>query len=178
MSTKHLPPHLQRRSFLRLGLGAAAVLAVAGGSAVLLTTPGVVDGKLSAPARAVLRSVALAILADLLPTEAAACSAELDASLQRTDALLAAVPAAARDEASQLLALLGTSVGRRTLAGLATPWEQADSAEVLAALQSMQASSVPLRVQAYQGLHDLVCLPYFASAQAWKALGYPGPISV
>lgn len=178
MSTKHLPPHLQRRSFLRLSAGAAVVLALAGGSAALLTTPGLVDGKLSEPARAVLRSVAVAVLADLLPSEVSARTAELDAALQRTDTLLAAVPAAARDEASQLLALLGTSLGRRTLAGLATPWEQASAPEVLAALQSMQASSVPLRVQAYQGLHDLVCLPYFAGAQAWTALGYPGPTPV
>lgn len=172
---KHLPPHLQRRSFLRLGLGTAVVLAVAGGSVALLTTPGVADGKLSAPARGVLRSVAVAVLADLLPSDASARSAELDAALQRTDALLQALPAHARDEVSQLLALLASSVGRRTLAGLATPWEQAPTPEVLAALQSMQASSVPLRVQAYQGLHDLVCLPYFAGAQAWTALGYPGP---
>ena len=36
---KHLPPHLQRRSFLKLGIGAAVVLAVAGGAVALIKPP-------------------------------------------------------------------------------------------------------------------------------------------
>lgn len=178
MSTKHLPPHLQRRSFLRLGLGAAVVLAVAGGTAALMTTPALVDGRLSAPARGLLHSVATAVLADLLPSDPAQRQRVLEQALQRADTLMAHLPAHARDEASQLLALLSTSVGRRTLAGLQVPWEQASPGEVLEALRAMQTSSLPLRVQAYQGLHDLVCVPYFSGPDAWGAIGYPGPVTV
>lgn len=178
MSNKHLPPHLQRRSFLRLSVGAAVVLAVAGGTAALMTTPGVVDGRLSAPARGLLHSVAAAVLADLLPSDPAQRHAVLEKAMHRADALIAHLPEHARDEASQLLALLATSVGRRTLAGLESPWEQASPSEVLAALKAMQASSLPLRVQAYQGLHDLVCIPYFSGTEAWAAIGYPGPVTL
>lgn len=175
---KHLPPHLQRRSFLRLGLGTAALLALAGGTAIWLMEPGVANGRLSASARTVLRSLAPAILADLLPSDAPARATLLEATLDQTERLLAQVPQAARDEASQLLALLATVPGRRLLAGLATPWEQASAAEVAAALGGMRASGQTLRIQAYQGLHDLVCFPFFTQPQAWAAIGYPGPSAV
>ena len=54
---KHLPPHLQRRSFLKLGIGAAVVLAVAGG-AVALIKPGLVNGRLSPSARLLMGLIA------------------------------------------------------------------------------------------------------------------------
>ena len=56
------PPHLQRRTFLKLGVASAVVLAVAGG-AVALIQPGLIDGKLSAPTRLVMDRVAQAMLA-------------------------------------------------------------------------------------------------------------------
>ena len=39
----------------------------------------------------------------------------------------------------------------------------------------MRSSSVSLRVQAYQGLHDIVCASYFSGQESWAVLGYPGP---
>ena len=58
----HRPPHLRRRSFLKLGIGSAIVLAVAG-STIALMKPGLIDGKLSPSARLVLTRVAQAMLA-------------------------------------------------------------------------------------------------------------------
>ena len=57
---------MQRRTFLKLGIGSAVVLAAAGG-AVALLQPGLVKGKLSDPARLVLRRVAQAMLVGSLP---------------------------------------------------------------------------------------------------------------
>ena len=59
---------MQRRTLLKLGIGSAIVLAAAGG-AVALLQPGLVNGKLSAPARLVLRRVAQAMLAGTLPVD-------------------------------------------------------------------------------------------------------------
>jgi hypothetical protein len=49
---------------------------------------------------------------------------------------------------------------------------------MVTALQSMRTSGMDLRIQAYQGLHDLVCVPYFAGQESWALLGYPGPVAV
>ena len=40
------------------------------------------------------------------------------------------------------------------------------------------ASGTELRIQAYQGLHDIVFVPYFSGEESWKTIGYPGPRAV
>jgi len=96
----------------------------------------------------------------------------------RIDALVQALPPHAQAELSQLLGLLGTGVGRRTLAGLAPDWRSASVAEVQQALQSMRTSRLALRLQSYQALHDIVGAAYFSDASTWPTLGYPGPLTI
>jgi len=168
---------MQRRTLLKLGIGSAIVLAAAGG-AVALLQPGLVNGKLSDPARLVLRRVAQAILAGSLPADAAAQEASLLTYLERTDAFIAGTPQTVQAELSQLFALLPTMAGRRGIVGLSATWESATVAEVGEALQAMRASATELKQQAYLGLHDLVCAPYFSGEESWAVLGYPGPAAV
>jgi hypothetical protein len=160
-----------------LGIGSALVLAAAGG-AVALLQPGLVKGKLSAPARLVLRRVAQAMLAGTLPAEAGAQDAALAALLTRADDFIAGTPQAVQAELSQLFALLPTMAGRRGIVGLSATWESATVAEVGEALQAMRASGTELKQQAYLGLHDLVCAPYFSGEESWAVLGYPGPTAL
>lgn len=174
---KHLPPHLQRRSFLKLGIGAAVVLAVAGG-AVALIKPGLVNGRLSPSARLLMARVGQAMLQGTLPADALEQQRAIDAVLQRTDDFTAGLPAHVQAELSQLLGLLATAAGRRGIVGLSASWEDATVAETSAALQSMRASGTELRIQAYQGLHDIVFVPYFSGEESWKTIGYPGPRAV
>jgi hypothetical protein len=174
---KHLPPHLQRRSFLKLGIGAAVVLAVAGG-AIALIKPGLVNGRLSPSARLLMTRVGEAMLQGNLPTEATAQQSAINAVLQRTDAFTSGLPDHVQAELSQLLGLLATAAGRRGIVGLSAPWEDATVAETTAALQAMRASGMALKIQAYQGLHDIVFVPYFSGEESWKTLGYPGPTPV
>lgn len=174
---KHLPPHLQRRSFLKLGVGAAVVLAVAGG-AIALIKPGLVNGRLSPSARVLMARIGQAMLQGTLPAEPQAQQRAIDAVLQRTDDFTAGLPEHVQAELSQLLGLLATAAGRRGIVGLSTSWEDATVAETSAALQAMRASGTALRVQAYQGLHDIVLVPYFSGEESWQALGYPGPKAV
>jgi hypothetical protein len=168
---------MRRRSWLKLGVGAAAVLAL-GGGAVALVTPGLAQGRLTPDARVVVRAVATGVLDGVLPSQAAQRGPALDALLARVDTLVGALPVHAQGELSQLLALLATGVGRRSLAGLGTAWPDASVAQVQAALQSMRTSSLALRQQSYLGLHDIVGAAYFSDPSTWGALGYPGPVEV
>ncbi len=168
---------MQRRTLLKLGIGAAAVLAVAGGGVALLQ-PGLRGGRMSAAAREVMRSVANAVLDGVLPAEPAPRQQALQAHLERLDAAIGAFPPVTRGEISQLLALLASAPGRIALAGLHTPWPQAGIEAVQHSLQSLRISGLSLRQQTYHALRDLTNAAYFSDPSAWKHLGYPGPTDI
>ena len=160
-----------------MGAVSATVLILAGG-ATALWQPGLQQGRLSPGAQDVLTSAARAILDGTLPTEPAQAQATLAGLARRIDALVQALPPHVQAELSQLLAILGTGIGRRTLAGLAPDWRSASVAEVQQALQSMRTSRLVLRLQSYQALHDIVGAAYFSDVSTWPTLGYPGPLII
>lgn len=168
---------MQRRTLLKLGLGASVVLAVAG-TGVALLQPGLRQGHLSAASNEVMRAVARAVLDGVLPTDEPQRAAALDAHLLRLDAAVVAFPAATRDELSQLLSLLASAPGRHALAGLREPWSQASVDDIQHALQSMRTSRLALRQQAYHALRDLTNAAYFSDPSAWAHMGYPGPMDL
>lgn len=165
---------MQRRTLLTLGLVSGTALALAGAGAAVWT-PGWRDGRLSEPARALFAGVARAVLDGVLPQDPAVQAVALKGHLDRLDALIAGLPPATRAELSDLLALLGTAPGRWALAGLGSPWSEASTADLQAALQAMRVSGSATRRQVYQALRDLSNGAWFADAGSWTALGYPGP---
>jgi hypothetical protein len=169
---------MQRRQWLKLGLASAAVLAVAGGAAVL-HQPGVDEsGRLTASGRRVFTAAAGALLDGMLPASGAARLASTQQLLVRIEGLVTALPPHAQAELSQLLALLDTAPGRHLLAGLASDWPDASVDDIQRALQAMRSSAVSLRQQAYHALHDITSAAYFADATTWQFLGYPGPLKI
>jgi len=168
---------MKRRNLLKLGVVATAVLVVAGGVATVLQ-PGWQQDKLTPAARDVFSSVARAILDGTLPEEAPLRRQAMVGLLDRMDDLVAAFPPHVQAELSQLMGLLSSAVGRRTLAGLTPAWDVATVLEVQHALQSMRLSRVALRQQTYHALHDIVGVAYFSDASTWPALGYPGPLTI
>jgi hypothetical protein len=168
---------MQRRRLLALGAVSAAVLAVGGGALALLR-PGLHDGKLTEPGREVFRAVARGLLDGTLPAVADGQDTALRGLLDRIDALVAGLAPHAQSELSQLLALLASAGGRRGLADMASPWNEASVPDIQQGLQSMRVSGLALRQQAYQALHDIVGSAYFADAGTWNVLGYPGPLKV
>lgn len=168
---------MQRRRLLQLGLGAAAVLAAAGG-AVALWRPGLAQGWLTASALVVFRGVAGAVLDGSLPVEPARREAALDAHAVRLDAAIGNLSPATKAELSQVLALLASAPGRRLLTGLATDWPEAGTAHIQAALQSMRTSSLAPRQQVYHALRDLTNAAWYVDEAVWPTLGYPGPTPV
>ena len=168
---------MHRRTWLKLGLGAAAVLAIGGGT-LSLVQPGWVAGRLTSTGRLVFAHVGRAFLQGSLPDEPRANASAIEGLLDRIDALIGALPGHAQQELSQLLALLGNGAGRRALVGLSPDWSQASDEEIQQALQSMRVSSLALRQQAYHALHDITGGAYFSDRSTWSLLGYPGPVPV
>ena len=125
---------MQRRGLLKLGLGAAIVIGVAG-AGVALIKPGLVDGKLSPGSRELMRAAAVAVLGDLLPPAGREREAALDAQLTRLDISVAALPAATRKELSDALGLLATAAGRYALVGLSKPWAEASTQDIQQAFE-------------------------------------------
>jgi hypothetical protein len=168
---------MQRRTVLKLGLGATIALTAAGAT-VALVRPGLVSGRLTPASRQVMRAVARAVLDGSLPPGEAAQSVELAAHLVRVDAAIANFPSATRAELSQLLSLLNTLPGRVALAGLHTDWPRATVPQLQACLQDMRCASITLRQQAYHALRKLTAAAYFSDASTWQAIGYPGPVAL
>lgn len=168
---------MQRRSWLKLGLASAAVLAV-GGGALSLLEPGLHEARLAPAGRLVFTHVGRAMLDGSLPAGIAERDAALQGLLTRVDTLVTGLPPHAQAELSQLLALLASSAGRRAVAGLTPSWDAASIDEIQAALQSMRTATLSLRQQAYHALHDITSSAYFSDASTWPLLGYPGPTQI
>jgi hypothetical protein len=167
---------MRRRTWLALGAGSAVVLAVAGGSLALLG-PALRDGRLSDGAREVFGAAARGVLEGTLP-EGTSQPAAMKGLIGRIEALISNLPPHAQAELGQLLALLASAPRRVGMASLHTRWEEASPVQVQVALQSMRTSSISLRRQAYQALHDIVGAAYFSDPGTWVTLGYPGPVPV
>ncbi|KQW51594.1 MULTISPECIES: hypothetical protein [unclassified Roseateles] len=164
---------MQRRGLLKLGLGAAVLIGVAG-AGIALVKPGLVDGKLSPGSRELMRAAAQAVLGDLLPAAGPAREAALDAQLTRLDTFIAGMPAHTRKELSDALGLLGTAAGRYALVGLSKPWGEASTQDVQQALDAMRLSSSNTRQQVYHALRDLNAIAFFTEPGNWQTAGYPG----
>ena len=169
---------MQRRTFFKLGLASAALLAVAGGLALQIKPGLESDGRLSISGRTVFTAVVTAILDSSLSPDKAVRQQSVDSLLSRIDALVQALPPHAQTELSQLLALLATDLGRNTLAGLNQPWPEATVAVVQQSLESMRFSSLAVRQQAYGALHDITAAAFFSDSANWPLLGYPGPMAI
>jgi hypothetical protein len=92
--------------------------------------------------------------------------------------LVQSLPPHAQAELSQLLALLASAAGRRTLGGLEPTLARGVHRRHPASLQDMRLSRLALRQQAYAALHDITAGAYFSDPASWPLLGYPGPMKI
>lgn len=168
---------MQRRALLKLGVTSAAVLMLVGGASALLQ-PGLQGGALTSAGREVFAAVGRAVLDKSLPQEEDALQNALNALLRRVDTLVQALPPHAQSELSQLLSVLASAPGRRTLASLRSPWPDASLADIQQALQVMRLSTLAMRQQTYAALHEITTAAYFSDAATWPLLGYPGPLKI
>ncbi len=169
---------MQRRTWLKLGLGSAAVMAVAA-AGLVLTQKGLDQaGRLGPAGKQIFSALGAALLEGSLPQDASARQIALNGLLERVDQLILALPPHAQDELSQLLMILSSPVGRLGLAGLSTDWPEATVLQLQEALHNMRFSKLALKRQVYAALHDMTGAAYFSDASTWMQLGYPGPLKI
>lgn len=168
---------MQRRSLLKLGIGATTLLALGGGG-VALIRPGFQNGNLTQTGRLVFGGIANAVLGASLPPSLPERTDALQLHLHRLDATIAGLPPATQGELSQLLAVISLPPGRRALFGLHSPWQTADVVEIQQAMQSLRASTWQVQQQIYHATRDLTNAAYYADPAAWPLMGYPGPTMV
>jgi hypothetical protein len=165
-----------RRSFLKAGALAALVLAAGGGIYRYTHPPSskgfVIDGE----ARDALHAVVPAILAGVLPTDAAARARAIQASTERVNQTILGLPLAAQQEVQDLFGLLALGPARRLLTGIPHGWAEATDTDINNWLQDWRTHRLGLLRTAYQALHDLVLGSWYSDPANWAAIGYPGPI--
>jgi hypothetical protein len=165
-----------RRTFLKAGLLAAAVLA-AGGGWYRHTHPAsprgfVLDGE----ARAALDAIAAAILSGALPDAPADRARAIAATTARVHQTIVGLPLSAQQEVQDLFGLLALGPVRRLLTGIPDGWAKAKEADVAAFLQGWRVHRLSLLRTAYAALHDLVLGAWYSEPAHWDAIGYPGPL--
>jgi len=168
---------MQRRTFFKLGVVGAAILALGGGLAVMSRT-GLEKGKLTEAGRELFGAVAVAVLEGVLPAETRERHAVITSHLIRVEATIAGLPLRTQSELAQLLTILTNPAGRRFIAGLNADWIDASIQDLQAALQSMRVSSLALREQTYAALRNITIGAYFSEPSTWGPLGYPGPTTI
>jgi hypothetical protein len=170
---------------LQTGLGGAAVLAAAGAGYGFVTrdAPAADDGGyrflvLDGTQRTIVAAIAPAMLADALPDAGAQRTAAVREVVRGVDTAIAALPALVQDEVGQLFSLLGFPLSRWLVAGVATPWANAQPQDVEAFLTRWRYSKLALLRSGYQALHQLLLAAWYANPVAWPQIGYAGPPSV
>jgi hypothetical protein len=165
---------VSRRQFLKFGLAGGLLLAAAGAARARTDYRAATGADrfevLSERDRAVLAAIAPVILGGTV-----AAAADPGAIVGSVDRAVAGLPPHLQAEVKQLLALLASWPGRRLLAGVSAPWEQASGPDVAAFLERWRFSGWALFQQAYHALHELVLAAWYARPDSWPAIGYPGP---
>jgi hypothetical protein len=166
---------MQRRTFLKTGVGGAVLLAVA---ARLPAGPARAEGAaaraLGASDRAVLAAIVPVMLAGALPGEAEAHRKAVTSVVDGVSQTIAGMPPATRAELGELFVLLDLAPARRLLAGVSAPWPEASAEEIAAFLQKWRSSRFALLQSGYQALHDLIIAAWYAQPESWPAIQYPG----
>jgi hypothetical protein len=165
-----------RRTFLKVGLLSAAVLA-AGGGWYRHTHPApprgfILDGE----ARAALDAIVAAIMAGALPDAPAERARSIAVTTARVHRTILGLPLSAQQEVQDLFGLLALGPARRLLTGIPHGWVDAKETEVSAFLQNWRVHRLALLRTAYAALHDLVLGGWYSDPAHWDAIGYPGPL--
>ncbi len=177
MSTIASTP-MSRRSLLKLGLGASAVLATAGLTATLSGCSS------DAPASGfqVLRASDIpmlsAIMKALVGPHPAVNAANLDTAIAQLDTTLSWTSLAAQKQLTDLFGLLSMGVTRGPLTGLWGNWENATDEQVRAFLERWRDSRLDMLRQGHSALNQLLQMAWYALPVSWEAAGYPGPPAI
>lgn len=185
-------PALDRRGFLRLGLGGTALLAGASLTAGLsgcATAPAadyspdsaatVTDSYryqfLSRDDIVLFEALLPAILATSLPEAPDKRRDAIRRTIERVDSGIHHFGPPNQAQLRQLFDLLNLGITRVTLARVWSSWENASVTEVDAFLNRWRNSSLGLFNNGYIALTKLSNSAYYGAPEQWHLSGYPGP---
>ncbi|SCK27736.1 hypothetical protein [Vogesella sp. LIG4] len=156
---------LSRRQLIRTGLLGGVALVLGGRLARTLPAPGFAANLAD---RELIAALGRGMLGPL-PASGALSLADNVLSA------IAGLPPAVQAELRQLFDLLHSLPGRRLLAGVATPWQQADAAAMQGFLQRWRHSRFVLLRSGYQALHSLLYAGWYGAEASWLAIDYRLP---
>lgn len=169
---------ITRRQLIKTGIAGSVVLLAAG----WLTAPEVdVVSDVAAPASARLTFLQAAdaqIIRSIAPVMLGVADLPLADIVHGVDVAISNLLPAVQQELRQLFDLLGNRWGRRWLAGVSSPWAQAQPLDIAAFLRRWQLSPLLLLRTAYQALHSLISAAWFGNPASWSALGYQQPAQI
>ncbi|WP_028081669.1 hypothetical protein [Solimonas soli] len=181
MQRDHAPAGIDRRGFLKLGLGGSAALALLGGGAQLAgcsaqtAAPAAGMRWLTAADLPFARALLMAVAGPALPADAQAARAIVDEGLRRADLALDALGAPAQKQLRQLFDLVQWSPFRRLAGGVSRPWAEADASDAATLLTHFRDSRLTLLNGAYRALVKLGSTVVWSQPATFPASHYPGP---
>ena len=165
---------MRRRSFFKLGLLGACIVAAGGAVYRLARGPAPLRRfELDGEARAALAAIVPVMLGSALPPGEAA----LARSINGVRTAIHGLPLAQQGEVQDLFGLLALAPARRLVAGVTDGWRDADPRQVAAFLQDWRLHRLATLQTAYLALHDLILGAWYADSASWAAIGYPGPMA-
>lgn len=182
---------LNRRSFLRTGLGGALFLgtvSVTAGLSGCATAPagrlGAVETRMDARYRFqflttedidLIEALLPAILGSALPEQLSARRAAIAGTVERIDMGIHKFGPANQKELRQLFDLLNFGPTRVTIARVWPTWRNASTEQANAFLERWRSSSVGLFNNGYMALTKISNVAFYGYHENWHLSGYPGP---
>jgi hypothetical protein len=159
---------ITRRRFLQVGIAGAAIL-VAGRVLYRPSRPSTYR-VLDDDGAELVAALVPVVLAGALPSRAAVREV-----VDAFDETVAGLSPAVQSELRDLLGLLSFAPTRIALAGLWSPWSEADENAIAGFLERWRTSRFDLLRAGYQALTQLVQAAWYGNPLAWGAIGYSGP---
>ena len=181
---------MNRRGFLKLGLGGTLVLGAAGLGVHLGGYNNAPAGKPEGQAARVpdhdfqflsrqdivlFQALLPALLAGALPASPEPYQRSMDNTLIRIDQGISAFSPANRQQLRKLFDLLNLAPGRIALAGIWRDWSTVRQEQANAFLQRWRDSHFGLLNSGYIALSKLTNVAFYGAREHWPASGYPGP---
>lgn len=195
---KHLGPRegldsipLNRRSFLRTGLGGALFLgtvSVTAGLSGCATAPagrlGAVETRMDARYQfqflttgdiELFEALLPAILGSALPEQPNAKRMTVAGTIERIDAGINKFGPASQKQLRQLFDLLNFGLTRVTVARVWPSWRNVTTEQANAFLERWRLSGIGLFNNGYMALTKISNVAFYGSQENWNLSGYPGP---
>lgn len=172
-----------RRSLLKLGVVATAVLGTVGVSAGLAGCHRSVEATaqgyrfLRDADVVLLRALIPVVLDGAMPASAADAATRTQEILRRLDIACLRLDLPPQQQLKKLFDLLNFSLTRRFVAGVSAPWAEASVQAIQTFLEKWRNSSFAMLNSGQRVLVNLIAASNFGIPASWPTSGYPGPLA-